>query len=187
VVAAAALLLALPASASALPLSCSSQTMTPVFAPWGDPALYRPVDGGTFESQSTSWTLSGSRRVAGNDPYDIAGDDGGFSLAMPAGSTATSPPVCVSLLSPTLRFMVRSTGSPFGSLWVSAKLPDGSTVPLGGVSGLLGVWRPSLPMILTTALLGNLTGDSTDVRFRFAVAGGSFAVDDVFVDPYGRG
>jgi hypothetical protein len=111
---------------------------------------------------------------------DLADSGQPWVLGIPAGGTATSPVTCLALDSPTLRFMVRSTGSPLGVLVVTADLRDRdgllSRIPVGVVTGLgNNTWKPSLPMLLAVPELTGLT-DSVDVQWHFTVTGlgGSF-------------
>jgi hypothetical protein len=48
-------------------------------------------------------------------------------------------------------------------------------------------WSPTAPMVITPALLPLLPGEHTAVAFRFTAHGGDFQIDDVHVDPWGRG
>ena len=186
---AAALFATTPAAQAACPVKPTKQA----FAQWLDFAPYVLAEGGSFEGSTTSWSLAGARVGAGNEPYYLNERRDVKSLALGSGATATSPPTCVTLEHPTVRFMVRRTGSPLGVLTVHALVRDGAgllnVVPMGVVTGLGSAWQPSLPMILTTGLVGSLVDGSATVRFRFTVTGlgGAFQVDDVFVDPYKRG
>jgi hypothetical protein len=182
------------ATATAGPLrdsasSCSSQVLEQPFKRWLDPSRYFLVPGGSFEDGAAGWQLRGSSVVAGNEPFFVHGEDEASSLAIPSGASATTPAVCATLLHPTLRFFVRSKGSRLGVLRVDV-LVDG---PLGGVLTLpVGVtvagpgWTPTLPMpfLANTLALAGKDG-TTAVAFRFtSMLGGSFQVDDVYVDPY---
>lgn len=62
------------------------------------------------------------------------------------------------------------------------------SLTIGRVLGPHG-WGPTLPMPVTANLLALLPGDRTAVAFRFTAEGaeGSWLVDDVYVDPYGKG
>ena len=188
-----ALVAALLCTAPAAEAACPPQPAKQAFKPWLDLANYTLTEGGAFEQSTTAWTLSGARVVTGNEPYYLNAPRDARSLLLGSGGVATSPATCVSLEHPTVRFMVRSTGSPLGVLAVQALVRDGNglldVVPMGVVTGLGSAWRPSLPMVLANGLVGSLVDGSADVRFRFTVLGlgGAFQVDDVFVDPYRRG
>src|SRR5579859_1468136 len=82
-----------------------------VFAPWGDQSYYVKVPGGTFEPGTAAWQLSGGAKIVlGNESYKVSGK-GYYSLSLPAGSSATSPPACTGIDHPAARLFVRNTGS----------------------------------------------------------------------------
>jgi hypothetical protein len=173
----AALALAAPQARAA----CPELPLDRTFAPWLDPAYYQEAPDSGFETGGR-WTLrDGAAVVDGNQSFFA----GAKSLDLPAGSSATSAPICVTVAHPTLRFFARNTGSVSAPLSVTvqfrtllglpAELPVG--VILGGAD-----WQPTLPLLL----LGNLLSD--EVRFKFTAAtGGRWQIDDVYVDPYSKG
>jgi hypothetical protein len=181
---------AAPASAL-INLDCPGQTSQP-FLKWLDPFYYTLAEGGDVDAGAPGWTLKNAKSILEKAAPALANGDLNV-LGLGSGASATSPETCVSLLSPTMRFMVRSTGSPLGILVVSAVVHDGngllSTLPLGVVTGLGNQWKPSLPMLLATSLIPNLGDNTASVRFRFTTIGlgASFQVDDVYVDPYRKG
>lgn len=190
--AAAAAVAAFAPAAQAAQAACPPQPTKAAFANWLDPLQYTLVEGGGFESGTGPWTLRNAQIAQGNEPYFLNDGDDRRSLALDSGGSATTPATCVTLAHPTVRFMVRNTGSPLGALAVHALVEDGGildVVPMGVVTGLGSSWRPSLPMVLTTGLVDSLLDGEATVRFRFTVLGlgGAFQVDDVFVDPYKRG
>ncbi len=160
--------LAAPAVARA---DCPAQPLDRTFLPWLDTAWYEAAPDGSLEAGGQGWTLSeGAAVVDANDPYL----DGTQALSLPSGSTATTPPICVDLAHPTVRFFARG-----GTLLTVSVLFAGLQLPVGAVAGGAG-WSPSLPL----PVLGNLL--SHQVRFRFTAAG-DWNVDDVYVDPYSKG
>jgi hypothetical protein len=171
----AALALAAPAAAA-----CPSQPAERVFLPWLDPALYVAAPDGGFEAGG-AWTLAGGASVVdGNQPHR----PGSRSLDLPAGASATTAPICVTVAHPTVRLFARNTGAVTAPLTVTAKfrrLGLWVELPVGVV--LAGAdWHPTLPL----PVLGNLL--SQEVRFTFAAgAGGAWRIDDVYVDPYSKG
>ena len=177
---------------SLLPGSCGSQAESQVFARWGDLSQYTPVPGGGFEAFSAPWTRSGgAARVAGNESFNVAG--GSASLALPAGSSATSPFSCTSIYHPMLRLFVRNAGSSSSPLIVQAVYPGllGAlqTSTLGQITAS-SKWAPSPTMpLLVSNLLGTLSLYSTVIAFRFVPAdhAGAWSIDDVYLDPYARG
>jgi hypothetical protein len=173
--------------------ACSNEGASQVFAPWLDPSSYVPGPDGGFEAGGADWSLGGAQVVAGNEPWTVGDASDGRALAIDGGSV-TSPPVCVGLERPTIRFFARNAGSPLGALSVEAlvRTPLGLTVtvPIGVVAGLGRDWAPTLPMPIVANLLPLLPGDDfTTVRLRFSAVGlgSSWTVDDVYVDPYSKG
>jgi hypothetical protein len=174
--------------------SCDEQSVSKPFAPWLDLADYTPLGGGGFESSAAGWTLSGGAAVAGgNEPFYVAAADDASSLSIPAGSVATSPPICVGLEHPTIRFFAkRNSGGllGLGTMRVDVLFENNlgvvSSLPIG-VVGATGGWQPTLPMTVAANLLPLLSGDHTAVAFRFtSQLGGSWSIDDIQVDPFGR-
>ena len=173
--------------------NCDGQLLATPFTPWLDFASYTPVAGGDFESEAAGWTFSGGAAVAnGSEPFNVAGP-GNASLSIPGGGSATSPVMCVGIEHPTARFFAkRNTGGLLGLSTMRVDVIFEST--LGLVSSLpIGVvtptssWQPTLPMTVLASLLPLLPGNHTPVQFRFTpLLGGSWSIDDVYVDPYGR-
>jgi hypothetical protein len=183
---------ATPAKAG-IGLACGGTT-SQAFAPWYDFASYWYAPNGGFEAGSTGWSLSGGAKVVpGNSTLFNAGADDRYSLSLPKGSSATSPPMCVSLFSSKMRFFAANYGSPSSKLKVQV-------IYNGGVGGLLSFltkllklsdvgyvtagtnWQPSTPVGMLSGTLPLLT---TSVQFRFTPADstGAWQVDDVYLDP----
>jgi hypothetical protein len=180
-----------PAQAGVLTKSatdCGDPAISQAYKPWSDPSSYKLVD--DFESGADGWTLSGGAKVVAGDATPKIGAAGErYSLALPAGSVAVSPPVCVGLNEPTLRAFARKNSGLLStmSVWVDVQtsLNVWVTLPIGVDLG--GGWHPTLPMLVVANLLPLLPPDQTAVRFRFApLLGGSWQIDDVYVDPRGR-
>jgi hypothetical protein len=172
--------------------SCGPRDVSQPFLPWLDPAHYFLLPGGDFESAS-SWSFTGGARVvAGNQPYRPAVSGHTRSLLLTAGASATSAPECVDGDEPTLRFFARNTGSILSALVVEARVrttlqgvTTQTTVPLGVVLGTTRSWQPSLPVLFGLSA-NQLLGGTTTVDFRFVPVGigGSWQIDDVYVDPF---
>ena len=97
---------AAPASAG-LGLACPSPTSTP-FAAWSDYAHYAFAPDGGFESGGSGWSLNGGARAAsGNESFYVHSNTDKTSLSLPTGASATSPGMCISLLSSKMRFVAR--------------------------------------------------------------------------------
>src|SRR5581483_7321191 len=91
-------------------LGCSYPSSSQAFAQWGDRSNYVPVPGGSFETGAAGWTLTGGAKVVGgNEPFYLGGSTDSHSLLLPPGSSALTPGVCLTLLTPTLRFVGSST------------------------------------------------------------------------------
>ncbi len=197
--AALAALSATATTVSATPRSeLRAQPRDPGFAPWKDYAAYAYAPNGGFESGSTGWSLAGGAKVvAGNSTFFTHGKGERYSLSLPAGSSATSPPMCISLFSSKMRFFAANAGSSSSKLKVQI-------IYGGGVSGLLSLvtktlglsdvgyvsagsaWQPSPAVGMLSGTLPLLT---QYVQFRFVPADrtGSWLMDDVYLDPLVHG
>ncbi len=184
---------AAPAHAGVLTRSatgCDDPVLSQPFKPWLDGSYYKLVANGDFEAGDAGWTLTGGAKVvAGNASQHVGGADDSASLLLPAGSSATSAPVCVGLSEPTLRYFARKNSGLLSTLLVQVQvqleLGVWVTLPIGADLG--GAWHPSLPSLVVANLLPLLPPDMTAVRFKFApILGGTFQLDDVYVDPWAR-
>jgi hypothetical protein len=175
---------------SILPGSCGNESYSKPFARWGDYANYVLMPGGSFETGSPPWSLSGGAKVSpGNETFYVNGAADSKSLALPAGSSARSLPACTSIHHPTMRFFLRNTGSTSSQLKVEALYPG----LLGGVQvARLGVlkgsaeWKPSPVMqLLVSNVLATLSLERTAIAFRFTPLdrSGAWSIDDVYLDP----
>jgi len=189
--------LAVPAGAHAGVLveaapSCEDRALERPFLPWLDPMTYTLAPDGTFAGRARGWERHGAGVVADNEPFRVHGDTVTAALDLPHGSSATSPAICVGVEHPTLRFFARNTGSPLGALRVDVRFEDAlgavHTAPVGVVTGA-GGWQPTQPLPIVANLLPLLPGQHTPVAFSFTPVGGGSAwrIDDVYVDPYGKG
>ena len=173
---------------------CDAQPLSTPFTPWLDHANYTPLPAGHFESAAAGWSLSGGASVkAGNETWSVGGSNHAASLSIPGGGSATSPAICVGLEHPTMRFFAkRTSGGTLGlstlrvdvlfenNLGIVNSLPIGVALPSSD-------WQPTLPMTVLASLLPLLPGEHTPVAFRFTpMLGGTWSIDDVYADPYGR-
>jgi hypothetical protein len=189
------LLAAVLASAAAATLapsiaaaSCASSPTSTPFAQFGDMAQYSLAPGGSFESGTTGWSLYGAAVANGNESYDVAGT---HSLALQAGGRAVSPWVCIGSEYPTWRFFARrSSGSSTSTLYVGLRWVNVLGLGVESGAGYLQsgeAWSPSPVMKLGNSLPLWLPGSTLAVQLVFqASGGGSWAVDDVYIDPYRR-
>jgi hypothetical protein len=186
----AALLLITPA-AKAGPLvasdpDCAEEALTQPFTPWLDPMTYQFAPDGGFEAGGSGWNLSGAEVGSGNEPYYLHDSGDSASLSLPAGSSATSPTVCVGLEHPTIRLVAKKTNGLVATMSAEVLFEDAQgnvlSAPIGAVAGT-GTWQPTAPMPIVANLLPLLPGDHTPVQFRFTALTGSFRIDDLYVDP----
>jgi hypothetical protein len=159
------------------------QDVSRAFAPWGDSTSYFLAPNGDFSAATEGW--QGGEVVSDSSPLS-----GGDALHLSDGDRATSPGVCVGLDTPSMRFLARNAGNPGGALDVDVRFETllglTLTLPIGEVHGN-GAWAPSPALPIVVNLLGLLGGSHTPVAFRFTAQGGDWLIDDVYVDPYGKG
>jgi hypothetical protein len=142
--------------------ACSYSGAEKVFSPWGDQRHYVLAPDGGFEAGASGWQLNrGAAVVEGNESYYLNDAADSKSLSLPAGSSAVSPPVCMSIDTPSFRLVARNTGAP------SARLRVEASYTLSTVVGLL------IPSAI-------------EIRFTPLDAAGRWQVDDVYIDPFRR-
>ena len=182
------------ANAQLLGGACGERPLSRPFLPWLDPMQYTLAPRGNFESGTSGWTLKGGAAVVtGNEPWKVSGA-GSRSLYLPSGSTATTPPICVETLDPTVRYFAKNRGIvALSSLVVEVVLLDSYGRPVlalpAGVHTGLSSWHPSLPGVALLNLTGVLNGGKANVAFRFRPVGlgAKWQIDDVYVDPLKMG
>ncbi len=185
---------ALPATAGAVIVedapSCEPQPTTKAFAQWGDGRDYMLAPGGSFEDGAAGWQLKGATVVSGNESFYVGGRSDSKSLRLDGGETATSPEICVGLEHPTIRLFTRNNGLLLSALSVEVIVETsvGLKVPVPiGVVLPHNPWKPSPSYLVVANLLPLLPDDYTPVAFRFrAIGGGSWWIDDFYVDPSRR-
>jgi hypothetical protein len=171
--------------------ACGSPTLEQPFLRWLDPFSYTLVPGGSFESGSAAWTLSKAKVVSGNETFYVHAKRDSKSLSLPAGSSATSPAMCVDATYPTLRFFARSSKlALLSTLKVEVLYEDAAGRVLRAPIGVIPSgtsWKPTLPTLVVANLLSLLPNGKTAVAFRFTPVGtASWWIDDVYVDPRRR-
>jgi hypothetical protein len=176
------------AAAGTTALGCIGTTSTP-FRAWLDPAGYVLAPGGAFEPGMPAWSLTGGARVVpGNEPFRVRARGDAYSLSIPPGGSAVSPPFCVGVLYPTLRFF--ATG---GSLTSPLRVDIIYPTVLGTISHPVGLilprpaWGPTLQQLVVANLTGltSLRGLTSNVQLRLTPLGRTgWTVDDVYVDPW---
>lgn len=173
---------------------CAEQKLTQPFKRFLDPAFYTLAPQGTFE-KLTDWNLSGASRTLGNESFYVNSDDDRWSLALPPGSAATSPPICVGVEHPIIRLFARNAGSPTSKLRVQVLFKDVaghvSSATIGDLDELTSgkAWAPTPQMALLVNGLALSSDNQAFIRLRFDPRGkgGDWQIDDVYVDPYRKG
>ena len=166
--------------------SCS--TLSQPFAQFGDDGWYYPVPNQGFENGSTGWSVSGATSVVSdNEPWKVGGS-GSHALSLGSAATATSAPTCINLLAPHVRLFADGSRAT-GVLQVQV-LFRGLTGNLLGVLNL-GTFRPGgyrgwQPSADVNSLLG-LPLLTTSVQVKFTSLGGTWRIDDLYVDPLRMG
>jgi hypothetical protein len=167
-------------------LSCPGVTYSQPFSQWGDYNNYFMATGGSFEG-TNSWSLAGGARVvSGNEPFYLNSSRDSRSLMLPAGSSATSPAMCLAALSPHMRMVgLASDGSGVHvDVYASGvlglvRLPVSANIDLSSSWAASGDVSLLLQNVLAVTNLGK-----TSVAFRFTPIGSATVqIDDVYVDP----
>jgi hypothetical protein len=172
--------------------ACSYPGAKQVFRPWGDQRNYVLASDGGFEAGGAGWALSrGAGVVAGNESYYLNSSADSKSLALPAGSTAGSPPVCMSIDTPVFRLMARNTGDPSSRLRIEAVYNLLGLVRTNLVTNLTAgpSWAPIKPVSTVLGLstiVGTLIPSAIQIRITPLDAKGNWQVDDLFIDPFSR-
>ena len=188
VMAALTMVACLAASAQA----CTHGSSAQVFKPWGDARSYELGPDGGFESGAAGWSLNGGAGVVdGNESFFLHGTSDSKALALPAGSSAVSPPVCMSIDTPVFRLLARNSGDPTSRLRVEAVYPLLGLVRTKTVSSVAAgpSWTPAQPMstVLTlSTIVGTLIPSAVQIRITPVGAGGQWQIDDLYVDPFAR-
>jgi hypothetical protein len=98
--------------------------------------------------------------------------------------------MCVGLQNPTIRLFARNTGAGTGLLQVNVQFtgPLGLplTVPIEAIASG-ATWQPTAVAPILANVLTLFPGQETNVAFQFTPIGGSWQIDDVYVDPFQRG
>jgi hypothetical protein len=187
-----AAVVAVMACAAATAQACDYRGAEQVFRPWGDNHFYVLAPDGGFEAGGTGWSLSGgAATVAGNESFYLNDASDQRSLSLPAGSSAVSPPICMSIDTPIFRLLARNTGNQSAGLRVEATYKLLGLVRTKTVSTVYGGqdWAPAQQMstVLTlSTIVGTLIPSAIQIRITPVGTGGSWQVDDVYIDPFSR-
>jgi hypothetical protein len=184
--------LALGVFAASASAACSYTGAEQVFEPWGDQHSYVLAPNGGFESGSSGWSLNrGAAVVGGNESYYLNDAADLASLSLPAGSTATSPPICMQLDTPIFRLLARNTGDPTSKLRVEATYSLLGLVRTNVVNTVTAgpSWAPAQqmsPVLGLSTIVGTLIPSAIQIRITPLDNKGQWQVDDLFVDPFAR-
>lgn len=179
------------AVAKAPPGDCGWSGMTQPFASaFGDTGSYFLVPGASFEGDMSGWSLNGvAAVVGGNESYYVNSATDSQSLSIPNGSSATTPAVCVTVDSPTMRVFVVNTGTKDSKLEVDLNFTDdhgnAKTQKLKDLPGGSS-WTLTNPIKFLGPINSVLDHDGkTTVSFTFRPKDnkGSWQIDDEYVDP----
>jgi hypothetical protein len=174
---------------------CSERYIEHPFAAWDDNADYFLIKEGDLSGDAAfDWNFAGGELVAENNPNSLHGEETS-ALALSEGDSAESPTFCVTVDDPTARFFVKNPGTETGTLSVDAVYLDENyeehTYHLGTLTSADAgnEWTPSPVLELAAPLVELLDEGQTPVTFRFTAEGegSSWLVDDIYVDPYGKG
>ncbi len=173
------------AGGSLLGLSNDCLQASKPFAQFGDYRSYTFGTNGGLENGDAGWSLSGAARVVeDNESYYVHSASDDSSLALPSGSSALTPRLCMGTTSTWMRFFVKSSNA--GSVRVQVVLRNlaGSVLGIVQISNLSpgASWQPG-PAILNLDSLCGVLGASS-IQLKFTTLSGSVQVDDVYVDPW---
>jgi hypothetical protein len=164
------------------------------FLSFKDANGYVLAPGGSFEDGLGDWATTGAASIVeDNEPWKVGGPDHHHALALAPGAAAQTAPMCVDSTFPHFRLFVRGDGRKGDELSVQVVLLDvrgmtisKETLQTDGKS--VGVWRIVKPLALYPTLKGAVTGPATRMALRFEAPakGGTWRIDDVYVDPWRR-
>jgi hypothetical protein len=163
-----------------------------VFKPWGDSNYYLPATNGGFELGSWGWSLSGGAAVvSGNEPFYPTGTR---SLALPSGSSAMSPTVCLGTEQLYIRLFGRDLGGTdsglrvrvywYGLLNKLLGVSDFAVFPGGGDWGPTGLVKSSGGLLAPLPVVSLLSSTSARVQITPLGSGSRWQIDDLYIDPY---
>ena len=183
--------LAVAGAITAGPGRASACTTKQAFAGFGDSAYYALFIGGNIEGDGAPWKATGSVSVsAENESHRIGNASDKSSLSLGKGSSASFHAGCLPQLNPSVRLMARAA-SGSGSLRIDVTYKDPNsvlhTVNLATLSAAdYRDWAP-------TEALGFLNTDqslssqvSGNIELTLTASGGTWKIDDVYIDPYQR-
>jgi hypothetical protein len=185
--------------ASVAQAACDVQPTSQPFALFGDSSRYSLAPGGDFEAGAPPWTLNGAAVTPGNETFFASGASDRQSLTIAPSGVAVSPPFCVDPTKPYVRLFARKLSGGVGAVRVdilySSPINRHEMAATAGyviqgyrnANGDYTDWAPSPMLKLAGALrLWKTDTGVLPVRLRLTAnsAAGSWAVDDVEIDPY---
>jgi hypothetical protein len=164
---------------------------TQVFAPWGDTNDYLPAPNGGFESGSYGWSLSdGASVVQGNEPFLRSGS---HSLALPSGSSALSPQICLGTQQLYIRLFGKDLSGTdsglrvrvywYGLLNQLLGYSDFAVFPGGGGWGPTGQVDSSGGLLAPLPVVSLLSSSSARIQVTPLGGGSRWQIDDLYIDP----
>ena len=176
---------AAPALASTSTSTCTEPSVSQPFLTWGDSNTYFLPGGETAGSfNGAGWTFTGGAAVI---KATLANGTSGTVLYMPAGSTATSPSVCVNQSDPTARAMIEDVSGAAGiQFFVGYQGTQTWTAPqnTGQIHGQGTAWTLTDPVNVQPS---NIAGWQI-ARFTFENIGGAgtYELYNFYIDPYAK-
>jgi hypothetical protein len=183
--------LAAPAQASTSYTSCGYTLFEQPFLAWNDSGSYVLAPSGSFEKGSSGWTLAGGAKVT-SPGNPLRPTSSKYALSLPAGSSATSPPICIETGYPYSRMFGYTTirnPSYASSLKVELAYTDATTgkAVTQTVATLANrpVWDATQKILLPSP--DNIKPDASGriwVRYRYTpLYNTAWMIDDLYVDP----
>jgi hypothetical protein len=185
-------------SPAAQAASCATRSLTSPFSRFGDNNQYFLAPSGSFESGASGWALSNAATGLGNESFYLRGSSDKSSLRL-TGS-AMSPEFCITRDDPLLRFTAKSvttagSNGNYSQLNVSivVRNPAGSqgkyflgAVQPQGSNGWFVVPQMHYGSLFDSYLFGPDGLGTATMQLEFTVAGqgGTWYLDDVYVDPF---
>jgi len=170
------------ASAAAVP--CGARTLTTPFTAVGDANQYFPIDGGTFESATTSWVYGSKPTLSTSfqNPTKINGSTNTKGLSIPATAAPKTGDVCLYTNEASTRFYYKAPGVSGSKLTVTINATYNGTTYTNtwSVDGPTATWN--LSPIIAIPIIPGATASQT-VTITFASTGGTWGIDDVMIDP----
>jgi hypothetical protein len=180
----------LPAAAHA---ACAATTTKKAFQRFGDTRDYSLLSGANFESATTGWSLTKASVASGNESFKVGSSTDAKSLSVQPTGLVVSPSFCVGIEHPTFRFFARQTGGSWAQLNVKLRWKESNgkvnETTVGSLSGSsYGSWQPTPSLSLASTLPLWQSGQTVSAQIVLDPEdyGGSWAVDDIYIDPYKR-